>query len=200
MDNPTLELIKFVCKIFNFESDLQNEVRVMRRALLNLIGIREFSKIADFDNPCESFILHHVICQYCQFCRDINLSVDLLPDSTTDSQAGNHQWLFCINCGQEYDMNMVEELLIHLVQKTLMAYQLQDLHCSKCRAVKIENLRDHCKSCASSYEISGISTYLYDTAESNSKKGENFVRKAKILQNVAELHDMKCLRQLVLNL
>jgi hypothetical protein len=43
-----------------------------------LIGwqVKEFSQAAVFVNPCQSFVLTEVICDYCNDCRDIDLCRD----------------------------------------------------------------------------------------------------------------------------
>lgn len=51
-----------------------------RRDLLKLIGVREFSEEAMFQDPCRSFILPEVICEACNSCRDIDLCRDPYTD------------------------------------------------------------------------------------------------------------------------
>ena len=57
-----------------------------RRDLLKLIGVREFSEDAIFQDPCRSYILSEVICESCNSCRDIDLCRDLY--TATDEQSG----------------------------------------------------------------------------------------------------------------
>ena len=42
-----------------------------------------------------------------------------------------------LECGGEYDMDLIETQLIDMVQKQSMAFVLQDLKCVKCRGVRI---------------------------------------------------------------
>lgn len=59
---------------------------LFRRDLLKLIGVREFSEEAIFQDPCQSFVLPEVICESCNSCRDIDLCRD--PYTTIDEQSG----------------------------------------------------------------------------------------------------------------
>ena len=86
--NPTLELVKVICEIFSLASDLSIEVQVLRRNLLDLVGVREFSTEAAFKNPCESIVVPMVICSRCNAIRDVDLcrDPDMLP--SVDPQTG----------------------------------------------------------------------------------------------------------------
>jgi DNA polymerase epsilon subunit 1 len=185
-DNPALELIKFICEVFGLARELEHEVRIMRRALLNLISIREFSPEAEFQNPCESFVLPHVICTFCQHCRDLDLSRD--SESTGEGDAAT--WS-CPHCASEYDKLMIEALLVDHAQRTLVAYQLQDLICSKCRAIKMENVRPHCKTCAGAYQLVGA------RAPGSKMSAARLVRKARTLQHIAQHHRMPFLSEVM---
>ncbi len=56
-----------------------------RHDLLKLIGVREFSEEAVFQDPCCSYILPGVICESCNGCRDIDLCRDpYIIDENTD--------------------------------------------------------------------------------------------------------------------
>lgn len=48
----------------------------MRRDLLRLIEVGEFSEAAQFRDPCRSYVLPEVICRNCNFCRDLDLCKD----------------------------------------------------------------------------------------------------------------------------
>lgn len=48
----------------------------LRRNLLRLIGVGDFSDEADWKDPCLSWILPEVICKSCNHCRDIDLCKD----------------------------------------------------------------------------------------------------------------------------
>ena len=48
----------------------------LRRDLLRLIEVGEFSEEAQFRDPCRSYVLPEVICRNCNFCRDLDLCKD----------------------------------------------------------------------------------------------------------------------------
>ena len=73
---PALEFVKAVCKVLALDSALTDEVRKLRRNLLKLINVGEFDGVADWEDPCISFILSEVICRSCNHCRDIDLCKD----------------------------------------------------------------------------------------------------------------------------
>lgn len=48
----------------------------LRRNLLRLIGVGDFSDQAEWTDPCLSWTLPEVICKKCNHCRDIDLCKD----------------------------------------------------------------------------------------------------------------------------
>lgn len=193
LDNAALELIKMICKVFGLAKDLENEVRVMRRTLLNLISVREFCAEAEFHNPCESFILPHVICSFCQHCRDLDLSMDDVGgvedggDVGGAGGRGTAGWL-CPRCHNEYDNALLEELLVEMLQRNLLSYQLQDLVCAKCKTIKEENVREHCRQCANPFTLQTKGKLSSATV---------FRRKLTTLGNVAAMYRMPFLGEAV---
>ena len=276
--NPALEFVKTICAVLELDKSVEREVRVLKRDLLNLIGVREFSEEAKFTNPCEPFRLPQIICEYCNLTRDLDLTrdPDLLPLSALDAasaadaakadekahvdnqddvsdksdvdedededeevdheglngsdedeegdgalrsysfnkskrvksrkpkrensshsnqinlkesnllasiafESGPREWL-CTGCGTSYDRGTIEQQLVDIVSRRLLAWQLQDVKCSKCKMVKAENIRGHC-------ECSG----QYTTQLSRSE----FVRRMKVFANIARFHRMEMLSEVV---
>jgi DNA polymerase epsilon subunit 1 len=101
----------------------------MRKNLLRLVHVREFSEEALFRDPCLSFTLPNVICAYCNDCRDLDLCRDPL--------LLRREWR-CAQpqCAHPYDRQWVENALLQIVRQRSRMYQLQDLKCRKCRQVK----------------------------------------------------------------
>jgi DNA polymerase epsilon subunit 1 len=85
--NPALELTKSICEVFALSSEHNIEIQVLKRNLLDLLGVREFSVVAAFKNPCESVIVPNVICMRCNAIRDVDLcrDPDRLPGVDPDS-------------------------------------------------------------------------------------------------------------------
>jgi DNA polymerase epsilon subunit 1 len=237
--NPALEFIKTVCIVLELDKSVEREVRILKRDLLSLIGVREFSDEAKFVNPCEPFRLPHVICEYCNLTRDLDLTrdPDLLPIAAADAAAastvpqqaedaddqsddneprsddemeidddggsrqrqrkkpkrnsqesaassvsvGPREWL-CTGCGTEYDRKTIELQLVDIASRRLVAWQLQDLKCKRCRLVKAENIRDHC-------ECSG----QYATELSRA----DFIRRMRVFANIARFYRMDILKEIV---
>lgn len=48
----------------------------LRRDLLKLLNISEFSPEAEWHDPCVSYVLPEVICRACNHCRNIDLCKD----------------------------------------------------------------------------------------------------------------------------
>lgn len=49
-----------------------------------------------------------------------------------------HRWN-CEACGTGYELGAIESALVAVVQQQERAYQLQDLHCAKCKNVSINH-------------------------------------------------------------
>jgi len=75
--NPALEIIKAVTKVLELDSSIGEVVARLRRNLLKLIGIGEFSEAAEWTEPCGNVVLPEVICNNCNHCRDLNLCKDI---------------------------------------------------------------------------------------------------------------------------
>ena len=43
--------------------------------------------------------------------------------------------------------------LLELLKRRSLAYQLQDVQCAKCRAVKVKNLAPYCHKCAGPFAL-----------------------------------------------
>lgn len=101
----------------------------MRKNLLRLVHVREFSPEAAFRDPCLSFTLPNVICSYCNDCRDLDLCRDPL--------LLRREWRCAAPaCAHPYDRQWVENALLQIVRQRSRMFQLQDLKCRKCRQVR----------------------------------------------------------------
>ncbi|KAG2471169.1 DPOE1 polymerase, partial [Polypterus senegalus] len=148
LSNPALEFIKYVCKVLSLDANITNQVNKLKRDLLRLIDVGEFSEEAQFKDPCQSYILAEVICRHCNFCRDLDLCKD---PSVVQEGSVTQQW-FCSNCHNPYETDNIEMALVEALQKKLMTYTLQDLVCMKCKGVKEANMPIYC-SCAGDFTL-----------------------------------------------
>ncbi|KAK5871426.1 hypothetical protein PBY51_004310 [Eleginops maclovinus] len=157
LNNPALEFIKYVCQVLALDANIVNQVNKLKRDLLRLVDVGEFSMQAQFSDPCNSYILPEVICHQCNFCRDLDLCKD--PSVAQDGSV-LPQW-FCSNCQTQYDTESIEMALVEALQKKMMSYTLQDLVCTKCKGVKEANMPLYCK-CAGDFDLTFSAKSFFD--------------------------------------
>ncbi|XKL62236.1 hypothetical protein PGB90_002069 [Kerria lacca] len=75
--NPALEFVKSICQVLSLDKNISEEIAAVRRNLLRLIRVGEFSDLAKWKDPSLSWILPEVICKGCNHCRDIDLCKDI---------------------------------------------------------------------------------------------------------------------------
>ncbi|KAI9594971.1 hypothetical protein BDF19DRAFT_465848 [Syncephalis fuscata] len=151
-----LEFVLAICHILALESEASHEVRVLKRHLLALLKIGEFSIDAQFEDPCASVRLSQVICSYCHLCSDIDLCRDSFATSNANSNTAIAMVVWkCRGCQHTFDIQSLEEQLIRLVERRVRAYQLQDLRCRRCRWIKENHLAPTCTNCAGAFELAG---------------------------------------------
>lgn len=63
-------------QVLSLDANIGNQVNKLKRDLLRLVDVGEFSDDAQFRDPCNSYILPEVICHHCNFCRDLDLCKD----------------------------------------------------------------------------------------------------------------------------
>lgn len=178
LNNPALEFIKCVCQVLSLDASIVNQVNKLKRDLLRLVDIGEFSEDAQFRDPCKSYILPEVICHHCNFCRDLDLCKD--PAVSQDGSV-LPQW-FCSNCQAQYDTESIEMALVEALQKKLMSYTLQDLECSKCKGVKEANMPLYC-SCAGDFNLT-LTT-------------KSFTEQVEVFRNIAAHYNMNFLLETI---
>ncbi|KAF9586291.1 DNA polymerase epsilon catalytic subunit [Lunasporangiospora selenospora] len=184
LTNPALELVKSISAVLSVDSTIEREVRVLRKNLLDLIEVREFSAEAMFTNPCESFVLRGVICSYCNYCQDLDFCRDphLLPRIRPETGEMILGAWRCFECKEEYDRDAIEESMVAIVERMVEQFQMQDLRCLKCRRVKPDHLGEWC-------ECSGKFVTVLSRNE--------YLRKMKVFENIAEFYSLHLLREVV---
>ncbi|XP_036454918.1 DNA polymerase epsilon catalytic subunit A [Colossoma macropomum] len=178
LNNPSLEFIKYVCQVLSLDSNIVNQVNKLKRDLLRLVDVGEFSEEAQFHDPCNSYVLPEVICHHCNFCRDLDLCKD--PSVAQDGSV-LPQW-FCSNCQAPYDTDSIEMALVEALQKKLMSYTLQDLECAKCQGVKEANMPLYC-TCAGDFKL----TFTI----------KNFTEQVTVFRNIAAHYNMHFLLETI---
>lgn len=144
-------------QVLSLDANVANQVNKLKRDLLRLVDVGEFSDEAQFCDPCNSYILPEVICHHCNFCRDLDLCKDPSVAQvrgaalmalqqhfrTCSLKCIQFQWdelffsspqdgsvlpqWFCSNCQAQYETESIEMALVEALQKKLMSYTLQDL-------------------------------------------------------------------------
>lgn len=144
---PALLYVNAVCKVFSLNGSLEDEVTLLRRNLLRLIGVGEFSSAAEWRDACNSCVLSEVICKVCNHCRDL----DLCRDANTAVQH-DVPVCMCPTCGTPYENQELEWRLVEIMNRRTMSYMLQDLICKRCHQVKRENMTMVCE-CAGEFAL-----------------------------------------------
>lgn len=183
--NPALELVKLLMQVLSLSKMTTLESRLLRRELLALFEVREFSKEGRFENPSASLKLPEITCNACCLIRDLDLcrDEDVLPDPESDtSKATTTKPWRCPFCQTEYDRLAQEEILIGQVHGMIAGWAAQDLKCGKCGGLKVSDYMEHC-SC------SGAWVETMDRKE--------IEKKLRVLESVAKFHGLKLLENVV---
>jgi DNA polymerase epsilon subunit 1 len=149
LTDPPLEFVKFLCAALSPASkEYGTELGILRRNLLELVGVKEFSEKAKFKDPCESLKLPMVVCESCDDVRDFDFCRDpeLIPTTDPDGNpmvAGRWQPV-CTSCGAPYSKLALELSLIDYLDASVETYNSQDLTCKKCKLVMDTNLGMRC--------------------------------------------------------
>ena len=149
--DPVLELVKALTQILSLFRPLQLETRLLRKELLSLFDIREFSKDANFINPSDSLRFDNVICETCTQSRDIDLcrDEDILPGKRGDTTI--RKAINCVNphCEAEYSREHLERELISRLEAMMLRWTCQDLECSKCGMLMGDDMvfAENCTRC-----------------------------------------------------
>ncbi|KAG9236052.1 hypothetical protein BJ875DRAFT_527302 [Amylocarpus encephaloides] len=180
--SPILQLVKSLMQVLSLDKNITLEARLLRKELLALFEVREFSNEARFENPSESLRMQQVICENCTLARDMDFcrDEDLIPDAA-GQDASARPWK-CGFCDGEYNRLDIEERLISSVESLVMEWSTQDLKCVKCKAIRVNDFMEHC---ACSGEWGG------------SLKREDIVRRLSVYRGVAKFYGLRMLDAVV---
>lgn len=201
LHNPVLQLVKSVMQVLSLDKTITLEARLLRKELLSLFEIREFSADGSFANPSTSLVVRQMSCTECcvprdiDLCRDSDISPSTSSDPTTTNGDGaaadggggtgqNEHILLprCENCNHPFSRLAIEEHLLSEVQKMVLAWSTQDLKCGKCKRIRANEFMDHC-SCAGEW-----------VASLDRKEME---RKLRVYGNVAGYFGLRMLEEVV---
>lgn len=187
LKNPALQLIRSLTAVFGLAKEINMEARMLRKELLGLLDVKEFSRDGIFENPSESLKFSQVICSECTMPRDLDLCKheDLMPETTDEPGRKRGKAWKCPYCGNEYDRLAFEEKMIGHLQQMLTAYNTQDLKCSKCGRLKENEFEEHCK-------CSGQWATTVDR--------EGIVKRLAVYRGVAEFYDLDMLKDVTVGM
>ena len=185
--HPVLQLVKSIMHVIALDKSINLEARYLRKELLSLFDVKEFSPQARFINPSTSLRLEQIVCEHCTLARDVDLcrDEDVLPDPNAvngdNSNTSSTHILKCTcqTCGHEFPRLAIEEHLVSLVQKHLLEWQTQDLKCGKCSKIRVNDFMEHC----------GCSGVWVTTCDKEKVVGE-----LKVLRSVGDVYGLDMLR------
>ncbi|KAK4186960.1 putative DNA polymerase epsilon catalytic subunit A [Podospora australis] len=179
--NPILELVKCLMQVLSLDKNITLEARLLRKELLELFDIREFSKDGAFQNPSESLKITQLSCDNCTMARDLDLcrDEDLIPPA--DGNGQDARWA-CLYCEAEYDRNQIEEKLVGDVEAFVVEWTTQDLKCAKCGALRVNEFMEHC-TCSGEWK--------------ESVKRDEVLRRLSVYRNVAKFFGLRMLGDVV---
>ncbi|KAK3496310.1 DNA polymerase epsilon [Neurospora crassa] len=198
--NPVLELVKALMQVLSLDKNITLEARLLRKELLAMFDVREFSKDGAFQNPSESLKLAQFSCENCTMARDIDLCRDedfmscagVSDVSAAGGAAGGElegaaagqekgRWK-CPYCEMDYDRNEIEERLVAEVEAMVVEWTTQDLKCGKCGALRVNEFMEHCTCSGEWREL---------------VKREEVMRRLKVYRNVARYYGLRMLGDVV---
>lgn len=147
----------------------------MRRQLLALLHVREFSSEAEFLEPCVPCVLRDVQCSACQAVADVDACRDTATGGPSDA------WR-CASCDEPYPASTLEALLLEQAAARLASFQQQDLRCVKCKAVSGGGTLVQCATCGGQL--------------AHTQPPDTLHQQLRVLSSVAAFHYMPMLQDL----
>jgi DNA polymerase elongation subunit (family B) len=146
-ERPAAAFVRALCHMLCLDPACKEAAETLRLNLASIAMMRE-SESGWSDTAEEStVVLPDVACTSCHAVRD----VDLMRDASRKLQGGRWTWRCnAAACGAAYDSDEIEATLVAVVEHRSLAYQTQDLACSKCRRVRSSQTARHCE-CSSAY-------------------------------------------------
>ncbi|QRW08330.1 DNA polymerase epsilon subunit 1 [Ceratobasidium sp. AG-Ba] len=149
MGSPVIEYVKAMCTSLSLIRTHSTEIGILRRNLLELVGVREFATEAHWSDPSARCRVPHVVCRSCTHVRDLDLcrDSDLMERAPSRSRVGTTETKWnCSSCGATYDRRAIESTLVDSIRSMVAAHQAQDLKCTKCKQIRVDDMSPHCRA------------------------------------------------------
>ncbi|KAH0609527.1 uncharacterized protein H6S33_013013 [Morchella sextelata] len=184
LKNPVLQLVRCLTAVFGLAKEINLEARMLRKELLGMFDVKEFSKEGIFENPSESLKFSQVVCSSCTMTRDMDLckDEDLIPDMVGEGAHAREKAWKCLFCGTEFDRLAFEEKMIGQLQQMITAYNAQDLKCGKCKQLKANDFQEHC-ACSGAWVLT--------------MEREPLVKRLNVYKSVADFYSFRMLLDVV---
>lgn len=182
--NPVLQLVMSLMQVLSLDKNITLEARLMRKELLALFEIGEFSKAARFENPSESLRIEQVICENCTMARDLDFcrDEDLVPVQSENGDGMVVRPWRCNVCDNEYTRLDIEERMVASVEAMVAEWNCGDLKCGKCGGLRVNDFMEHCA-------CSGVWGPVGDR--------DVMVRRLRVYRRVAEAYELRMLGTVV---
>ena len=180
--NLASEYINYICEILGLDKSVEQHAKILKINCDKFIHVDECSRETIFRDPCRTFVLRDIYCEYCYSSIDI--------DFCRDKNYLQQKWE-CADCHMSFDKNMVEFLVVKKIQKFIDAYFNQDLECTKCKEQKNEPLFTLCP-CAGKFKGTFNEEFRKNYPNMNSPNDL-----LQIMKDIANYYDFKILGSLL---
>jgi DNA polymerase epsilon subunit 1 len=174
LGTPALAFVKSVCHMYALDRKQTEAVTTLRRQLLRMIHVKEFSPEAAWKDPCASLLITDVSCPDCLDTQDLDVCRDPFLQQECPC---------CNLCGAERDTDLLERKLIAALQSLVDSYLVQDTKCIKCGLSGTQHLRRGCDVCGGHMDAT--------------KGSKDIVQVLEVLDRVAHVQGMPVLECLV---
>ncbi|CAD8121665.1 unnamed protein product [Paramecium sonneborni] len=136
-DQSILRTFIYICAILSVDEEVHQQMKRVKNVCCKTLKISEYSKDADFEDPCFDLILKNVPCYECHLVTEVNVFKDI--------------WK-CEGCSSDYDLATMEKLICQFIEQQLLFYQIQDLYCLKCKQTQDYSFQKSCQ-CSAQFSL-----------------------------------------------
>lgn len=148
------------------------------------LGVGEFLNSSTYIEPSLELILPQATCEHCQTSRNLDICKEYKED--------RKGWV-CNECDTCFNSAYIEKKLIDLVNARLIAFQIQDVECTKCKLIKNTLLGSLC-SCTGRFKNTHCDIPLNKLQNKNLLNEHSDIKiLLNLLKNIARIQDMKLL-------